>query len=76
MEGILALKEDGEPASVLFLKRALSMLVDGFIGNELREALQTEIHFFQKCRAMHERVFRHLGKLALVFGIAGGIYER
>jgi len=73
MDGLLALEEGGERASVLFLKRALSMLVDGFSVEELRDSLATEIHFFQKRRAMHERVFRHMAILAPAFGIAASI---
>ena len=73
MEGVLALETDGEHASVLFLKRALTMLVDGFNADELQEALQTEINFFQKRRAMHERVFRQFAKLVIAFGFLGGL---
>jgi chemotaxis protein MotA len=73
LEGLLALEKEGERASVLFLERALSMLVDGFKIDELRDALYTEIHFFQHRRALHERVFRHMALLAPAFGVAGGV---
>jgi len=73
MEGVLALETDGERVSVLFLKRALTMLVDGFNADELREALHVEIHFFQKRRIMHERVFRQFAKLIIAFGFLGGL---
>jgi chemotaxis protein MotA len=73
LDGLLALEQEGERASVLFLERALSMLVDGFKVDELRDALYTEIHFFQQRRALHERVFRHMALLAPAFGVAGGV---
>jgi len=73
LDGLLALEKEGERASVLFLGRALSMLVDGFKGDELRDALYTEIHFFQQRRALHERVFRQMALLAPAFGVAGGV---
>jgi len=73
LEGLLALEKEGERASVLFLGRALSMLVDGFKMDELRDSLYTEIHFFQHRRALHERVFRHMALLAPAFGVAGGV---
>lgn len=73
IDGLLALEKDEERASVLFLKRALSMLVDGFSVDELRDALYTEIHFFQQRRALQERVFRHMAILAPAFGVAGGV---
>lgn len=73
IDGLLALEEGEERASVLFLKRALSMLVDGFNVDDLRETLYTEIHFFQQRRALQERVFRHMAILAPAFGVAGGV---
>jgi chemotaxis protein MotA len=73
LDGLLALEKEGDRASVLFLERALSMMVDGFKVDELRDALYTEIHFFQQRRALHERVFRHMALLAPAFGVAGGV---
>lgn len=71
--GLLALEDGEERASVLFLKRALSMLVDRFTVDELRDALYTEMHFFEQRRALKERVFRHMAVLAPAFGVAGGV---
>ena len=73
IDGLLALEQNEERASVLFLKRALSMLVDGFNVDELRDVLYTEIHFFQQRRSLQERVFRHMAILAPAFGVAGGV---
>jgi chemotaxis protein MotA len=73
MDGLLALEEGGERASVLFLKRSLSVLVDGFSVDEIRDLLYTEISFFQQRRAIQARVFRHMAILAPAFGVAGGI---
>lgn len=73
IEGLVALEKQGERTSVLFLQRALSMLVDGFKQDELRDALYTEIQFFQQRRARHERLFRHMALLAPAFGVAGGV---
>lgn len=73
IEGLLALEKEGERTSVLFLERALSMLVDGFKQDELRDSLYTEVQFFQQRRARHERLFRHMALLAPAFGVAGGV---
>ncbi len=73
IDGLLALEQGEDRGSVLFLKRALSMLVDGFNVDELRDALYTEIHFFQQRRSLQERVFRHMAILAPAFGVAGGV---
>lgn len=72
-DGLLALEKEGDQASVLFLGRALSMVVDGYKVDELRDALYTEIHFFQLRRARHERVFRQMAVLAPAFGLAGSV---
>ena len=73
IEGLIALEKEGERTSVMFLQRALSMLVDGFKQEELRDALYTEVRFFQQRRARHERLFRHMALLAPAFGVAGGV---
>jgi chemotaxis protein MotA len=73
LDGLLALERDADQVSVLFLKRALSMLVDGFNADDIKDALYTEIHFFQQRRALHERLFRHMALLAPAFGVAGGV---
>lgn len=73
IEGLIALEKEGERTSVIFLQRALSMLVDGFKQEELRDALYTEVRFFQQRRARHERLFRHMALLAPAFGVAGGV---
>lgn len=72
VDGLLALEGEEERVSVLFLRRALSMLVDGFTASELRESLNNETYFFQKRRDQHERIFRHLARLSLAFGFAAG----
>jgi chemotaxis protein MotA len=73
MDGLLALEEGGERASVLFLKRALAILVDGFSVDELRDVLYTEISFFQQRRSIQARVFRYMALLAPAFGLVGCI---
>jgi chemotaxis protein MotA len=73
LDGVLALEKTGDVVSILFLKRALSMLVDGFTLADLKDALFTEINFFQQRRSRHERVFRQMALLAPAFGVAGGV---
>jgi chemotaxis protein MotA len=73
VDGLLALESEEERVSVQFLRRALSMLVDGFTVSELRDMMNNETLFFQQRRAQHERIFRHLARLALASGIAGSV---
>lgn len=73
IDGLLALEEQEEHTSVLFLRRALSMLVDSYKLEDIRDALYTEVYFFQQRRIMHERVFRHMSRLAPAFGLTGSV---
>ena len=58
---------------MLFLRRALTLVVDGFKVDDVRESLNTESFFFQQRRTKQERVFRHLARLAPAFGVTGSV---
>jgi len=72
-QGVLALGKEEERSSVLFLSRALGMLVDGLKPEDIRNSLYIEIYFFQQRRGQQERIFRHLARLAPAFGVAGSV---
>ena len=72
-EGILALRDDEKKIEVSYLKDALGMMVDGFDRHELRAMLESETRFFQRRRERHERVFRHMARLAPAFGVTGSV---
>lgn len=72
-DGILSLGTFEKKVSQSFLSNALSMLVDGYHKDEIRENLHTETYFFKKRREHNERVFRHMASLSPVFGVAGSI---
>jgi chemotaxis protein MotA len=71
--GILSLEEAERRTTVSFLRNALGMLVDGYRGEEIRDILTTEMAFFQQRRRYHERVFRHMARLAPAFGVCGSV---
>ncbi|WP_462322528.1 motility protein A [Halochromatium sp.] len=71
--GILALEEVEEQTTVTFLRSALGMLVDGYKAEEVRDILATEMHYFRRRRMHHERLFRHMARLAPAFGVAGSV---
>lgn len=73
LDGLLALEEAEDETSVLFLRRALTMMVDGFKVEDVRDSLYTETYFFQQRRNKQERVFRHLARLAPAFGVTGSV---
>lgn len=72
-KGTLALENMEEETTVSFLKRALSMLVDDYKEDELRDILHTEMYYFKQRRHRHERLFCHAARLAPAFGVAGSV---
>lgn len=72
-KGILSLEEAERRTTVSFLQNALGMLVDGYRGDEIRDILTTEMSFFRQRRMHHERVFRHMARLAPAFGVCGSV---
>ena len=72
-DGLLSLEKIEGQTTVTFLKNALSMMVDGYRQEELRDVLETEMYFFKLRRMRHERLFRHMSKLAPAFGVAGSV---
>lgn len=72
-KGVLALDDYREKTTILFLKRALQLLVDGFKDEEMHSMLQAEMFHFRHRRAQQERMFRHAARLAPAFGVAGSV---
>jgi chemotaxis protein MotA len=73
VEGILSLQEQEQETSILFLRRALGCLVDGYRGEQIREILNTEMYFFKLRREDLERILRTIGEFFPVFGLIGSI---
>ena len=71
--GILALQNEEHKTDVSFLRDALGMMVDRFGRRELSEILTNEMLHFRHRRERHERVFRHMARLAPAFGVAGSV---
>ncbi|MBI4693387.1 MAG: MotA/TolQ/ExbB proton channel family protein [Gammaproteobacteria bacterium] len=72
-KGVIALEDFRERTTVMFLKRALQLLADGFKDDEISEMLHSEMFHFRHRRLAHERLFRHAAKLAPAFGVAGSV---
>ncbi|MFZ0448210.1 MAG: MotA/TolQ/ExbB proton channel family protein [Desulfatiglandaceae bacterium] len=73
MRGVLSLEEDEGETSLLFLRRSLGLLVDGYQRDQIREILCTEMYFFKLRRSESERVLRTMAELCPSFGIVGSI---
>lgn len=72
-EGILSLQKEENETSVLFLRRALGCLVDGYRVDQIREILNTEMYFFRLRREDSERVLRNIADFFPAFGIIGSV---
>lgn len=73
MEGILSLQDEENETSILFLRRALGCLVDGYRVDQIREILNTEMYFFRLRRDDLERVLRSIADYFPTFGIIGSV---
>lgn len=72
-KGLLSLQKDEEEATVLFLRHALGLLVDGYKVPEIRDYLNTEMYFFRMRREEIERVLRTLAEICPSFGLVGSV---
>jgi chemotaxis protein MotA len=71
--GILSLQEDERETSILFLRGALGLLVDGRQPNEVQDILNSEMYFFKLRRDDAERIIRTLANYFPPFGLIGSI---
>jgi chemotaxis protein MotA len=73
MEGILSLQDKENETTILFLRRALGCLVDGYKIDQIRDILNTEMYFFRLRREDSERVLRAIADYFPAFGIVGSV---
>lgn len=73
IEGILSLQDQENETTILFLRRALSCLVDGYQIDQIRDILNTEMYFFRLRRENSERILRAIGDFFPAFGIIGSV---
>lgn len=73
VEGILSLQHEEHETSILFLRRALGCLVDGYHADQIRDILNTEMYFFKLRREDTERLLRTIADFFPAFGIIGSV---
>ena len=73
LEGILTLQKHENETTILFLRRALGCLVDGYKIEQIREILNTEMYFFRLRREDSERVTRAIADYLPAFGMMGSV---
>lgn len=73
IEGILTLQNLENETTILFLRRALGCLVDGYKIEQIRDILNTEMYFFRMRREDSERVIRAVADYLPAFGMMGSV---
>lgn len=73
IEGLLSLERDERESSMLFLREALGVLVDGYGADEIRNYLSAEMNFFRLRRENCEQVLRNIGDFFPAFGLVGSV---
>ncbi len=72
-EGLISLQKDEKESSILFLRGALGLLVDGYCGQEIRSLLTGEMRFFQHRREACEQALRNIADFFPAFGLVGSV---
>ena len=73
IRGLHTLAEDERETSVMFLRRALGVVVDNYSREQTTEILNTEMFFFKQRRDESERVLRVLADVCPAIGLAGSV---
>lgn len=73
VKGVLALENDEEEASDIFLKQAIGLLVDGCSLEEIKDSLSAEMYFFRMRRDETRRVLQTMADVAPSFGLVGSV---
>lgn len=72
-EGILSLEKEVKNIEDPFLKKALIMAVDGVEPHILREAMETELEYWDEHGKVNSKVFKAAGGYAPTIGILGAV---
>ncbi len=73
LKGLLSLQDDEEETTILFLRKALGLLVDDLSLEQIRDMLNTEMYFFRMRREETERVLRTMAVISPSFGVVGSV---
>ncbi len=72
-EGILSLEKEIKNIDDPFLKKALTMAVDGVEPNMIREAMTTELEYLDEHGKTNSKIFKAAGGYAPTVGILGAV---
>jgi len=72
-EGILSLEKEIKNIGDAFLKKALTMAVDGLEPHLIREAMETELEYLDEHGKISSKIFKSAGGYAPTIGILGAV---
>ncbi|MGQ9694898.1 MAG: flagellar motor protein [Thermodesulfobacteriota bacterium] len=72
-EGILSLEKEIKNINSAFLKKALTMAVDGLEPHLIREAMETELEYLDEHGKINSKIFKSAGGYAPTIGILGAV---
>lgn len=72
-EGILSLEKELKAIEDQFLKKALTLAVDGVEPHMIRETMATELEYLDEHGKIHSKVFKSAGGYAPTIGILGAV---
>jgi chemotaxis protein MotA len=73
VKGVLALQDDEDETSIIFLKQAIGLLVDGCSKEQIKDSLSAEMYFFRMRRDETRRVLQTMADVAPSFGLVGSV---
>ncbi|MCD4678605.1 MAG: MotA/TolQ/ExbB proton channel family protein [Desulfobacula sp.] len=73
VKGVLALQDDEDETSIVFLKQAVGLLVDGCSKEQIKDSLSAEMYFFRMRRDETIRVLQTMADVAPSFGLVGSV---
>ena len=73
VKGVLSLQRDESEVSIVFLKQAIGLLVDGCSKDQIKESLGNEMYFFRMRRDETLRVLQTMADVAPSFGLVGSV---
>ncbi len=73
IKGLLALQRDEEETTIVFLRQAIGLMVDGHTQTQIREALTSEMVFFKLRREKTCGILQTMADVAPSFGLVGSV---
>lgn len=73
LKGVMALQDDEEETTIIFLRQALGFIVDGYSPQQIKESLNAEMYFFRMRRDEMGRILHTMADVAPSFGLVGSV---